>query len=49
MERPIVENKIAKLPKSMKNLKSLNLKGNPISDLEKVRLKKELPNCEIDF
>ena len=33
----------------MKNLKQLYLYGNPISDEEKARIKKLLPNTDIRF
>ncbi len=45
-------NKIETFPDDIKNLiylKNLNLIGNPISEEEKKRLKKLLPNCDISF
>ncbi len=45
-------NKLNKLPNeigNLFNLKLLVLEGNPISDTEKEKIRKLLPNCEITF
>ena len=44
-----LSNKSSTSIKKLKNLKRLNLKGNPISEEEQARLLKELPNCKITF
>lgn len=48
----LINNKIEKFPDNIGNLKKLELLqlcGNVIPDKEKERLKRELPNCEIDY
>ncbi len=45
-------NQLKTLPKELGNLKALenlDLKGNPLRDKEKAKIKKLLPKCDISF
>jgi leucine-rich repeat protein SHOC2 len=48
----LIDNKITTLPTSMSRmteLKMINLKGNPISDTEKEKIKKDIPKARLIF